>query len=238
MDTSDPVAEALGAYLCAAGFNALGVLGARQYDALVPPPFRLNPLFPLARSALVLGAGGRALFDAFERSPEASFAEDPLDSYTRRIANHAAAWPGLGAARALFASERREGVFADLVALGHAAGLGAPSRLGLLVHPHYGPWLSLRAVLLCERALVPTPALSGFAPCQGCPAPCAEACHGRALAGPRFDTAACRDTRRREPACEARCDARRACVLGQEHRYRERAEAHHMRASGLLMVGG
>jgi hypothetical protein len=238
VENPDPVAEALGAFLCAAGFNALGVLGTGVYDALVPPPFRLPLLFPLARSVLVLGAGGRSLFDAFERSPEASFLPDPLDAYTRRIAHHAAAWPGLGAARALFASETRDGVFADFVALGHAAGLGAPSRLGLLVHPRYGPWLSLRALHLCERALVPTPALQGFAPCEGCPAPCADACHGRALAGARFDTAACRETRLREPACEVRCDARRACVLGREHRYRERAEAHHMRASGLRLLGG
>ncbi|HME73747.1 MAG TPA: hypothetical protein VKM54_28370 [Myxococcota bacterium] len=238
METSDPVAGALGAFLCAAGFNALGVLEASRYNALVPPPFRLDLLFPLARSALVLGAGGRALFDAFERSPEAAFTRDPLDSYTRRIANHGAAWPGLGAARSVFAFERRGGVFADFVALGHAAGLGAPSRLGLLVHPTYGPWFSLRAVILCERALVPTPELLGFTPCEGCPAPCADACHGEALAGARFDTAACLATRLREPACKARCDARRACVLGREHVYREPAEAHHMRAAGLLMVGG
>ncbi len=237
MEISDPIAGALGAFLCAAGFNALGVLQASQYNALVPPPFRLDLLFPLARSALVLGAGGRALFDAFERSPEALFTQDPLDAYTGRIANACAAWPGLGAARALLATERRDGVFADFVALGHAAGLGAPSRLGLLVHPTYGPWLSLRAVVLCERALLPTPELVAFMPCEGCPAPCADACHGAALAGARFDTAACLATRLREPACKARCDARRACVLGQEHVYHERAEAHHMRAASLLKVG-
>ena len=238
METLDPVAGGLGAFLRAAGFNALGILEASQYDALVPPPFRLGLLFPLGRSALVLGAGGRALFDAFERSPEAAFTRDPLDAYTRRIADACAAWPGLGAARALFASERRSGVFADFVALGRAAGLGAPSRLGLLVHPEFGPWLSLRAVVLCERTLVPTPELMGFAPCEGCPAPCAEACHGEALAGAHFDTAACLAARLREPACKARCDARRACVFGREHAYRERAEAHHMRAAGLLTVEG
>jgi hypothetical protein len=236
METSDPVVEALAAFLCAAGFNALGILEASQYDALVPPPFRLEVLFPLARSALVLGAGGRALFDAFERSPEARFTQDPLDSYTRRIAGCAAAWPGLGAARVLHAFESREGVFADFVALGRAAGLGAPSRLGLLVHPTYGPWLSLRATILCERTLAPTRALTGFAPCEGCSAPCAEACHGSALSGERFDTAACLATRLGNPACKTRCDARRSCVLGRDHVYREHAEAHHMRAS-LLMVG-
>jgi len=238
VETAESVAEMLGAFLCAAGFNALGVLEASRYDALVPPPFRLNLLFPLARSALVLGSGGRALFDAFERSPEAAFAQDPLDAYTRRIANACAAWPGLGAAHAVLATERRGGLFADFVAIGRAAGLGAPSRLGLLVHPEFGPWLSLRAVVLCERVLPPTPELVRFAPCEGCPAPCAAACHGEALSSARFDTEACLSTRLREPACQARCDARRACVLGREHAYHERAEAHHMRAARVLAERG
>jgi hypothetical protein len=234
VETPDPLAGALGAFLRAAGFNALGVLEASRYDSLVPPPFRLGLLFPLARSVLVLGSGGRALFDAFVRSPEASFTQDPLDAYTRRIADACAAWPGMGAARSLLATECRSGVFADFVALGRAAGLGAPSRLGLLVHPEFGPWLSLRALVLCERDLFPTRELERFAPCEGCPAPCADACHGEALAGPRFDTAACLKTRLREPACKSRCDARRACVLGREHGYSERAEAHHMRAARVL----
>jgi epoxyqueuosine reductase QueG len=129
-------------------------------------------------------------------------------------------------------------VYADFVALGHAAGLGVPSRLGLLIHPEFGPWLSLRAAILCERTLVPTPELVRFEPCAGCPAPCAGACHGEALAGARFDTAACLATRLREPACKARCDARRACVYGREHAYREHAEAHHMRAAGALAGRG
>jgi len=236
-ETPDPV-RSLSALLFAAGFNALGVLEASRYDALVPPPFRLEVLLPLARSVLVLGAGGRALFDAFERSPEAGFSHDPLDAYTRRIADACAAWPGLGAARVLLAFERRGNVHADFVALGHAAGLGVPSRLGLLIHPEFGPWLSLRAAVLCERVLAPTPELVRFAPCEGCPAPCAEACHGEALAAARFDTTACLATRLREPACKARCDARRACVYGRAHAYREHAEAHHMRAAAVLAGKG
>ena len=137
-----------------------------------------------------------------------------------------------GPSRALFAFEQRGGGFADFVALGRAAGLGAPGRLGLLLHPVYGPWLSIRAVLLCALRLEPTPPLAAFDPCSGCPAPCAAACPGAALSGPRFDVAACAATRRREPGCQLRCDARRACVLGPEHAYSGEAEAHHMRASG------
>jgi epoxyqueuosine reductase QueG len=178
-----------------------------------------------------VAAGGRALFRAFGAAPEARRPGDPLDAYTRRVVGAAA--ERLRPSCALFAFEQREGRFADFVALAAAAGLGAPSRLGLLLHPVYGPWMSIRAVLLTARPLPPSPPLRDFDPCAGCPAPCADACHGSAI-GPRFDVRACARTRRREPACALRCDARRACPVGREHAYAPEAEAHHMRHAGLL----
>jgi epoxyqueuosine reductase QueG len=212
------------------GLNLLGVLSIARYDAEVPAAWRAETILPGARSAVLLGAGGRALFEALERAPEARFAVDPLDHYTRRVAETAAqALEG----RALLAFERRGERYADFVALGRAAGLGAPSRLGLLLHPEYGPWLSLRALLLVPRELPESEPLGDFDPCRGCPAPCAEACPGGALAGDRFDVGRCATTRGREPGCALRCDARRACVVGSRHRYSVRAEAHHMRHSAL-----
>jgi hypothetical protein len=216
-----------------------GVLEAATYDALVPPPWRSARLLPGTASALLLASGGRSLFAAFRGSPEARLAADPLDAYTCRVAEGAAAAlrEEGASARALFAHRPIGGVFADFVALGRACGLGAPSRLGLLLHPTFGPWLSLRALVLCDLPLAPTSALRDFDPCPGCAAPCASACHGRALGGARFDTTACRTTRLREPACALRCDARRACVIGPEHAYDADAEAHHMRAAGVLAAG-
>ncbi len=226
----------LGGLLEPAGFNVVGVLGAAAYDALVPDPWRSARLLPGARSVLLLASGGRAFWDALQRAPEARLARDPVDAYTARVAAECASRPELRRARAALAFERHGGVYADFVALGRAAGLGAPSRLGLLLHPRFGPWLSLRAVVLCGRALGPTPALAGFAPCEGCPAPCAAACHGSAVSPTGFDTRACGDTRARQPACAERCDARRACVVGREHAYDPRAEAHHMRGASALSV--
>lgn len=223
----------LPAGLEAAGLNLAGVLAAGTHDALVPPPWRSAALLPGARSAVVLGSGGRALFDAFRASPEArDGAPDPLDRFVRGAVEAAASALGAqrGAAAAHLAFEQRDGRFADFVALGRACGLGVPSRLGLLLHPRYGPWLSLRAVLLVTRAL-PAGAPLGFAPCDGCPAPCAVACHGAALASRAFDVAACARTRLRDPGCALRCDARRACPVGAAHAYAPDAEAHHMRAA-------
>jgi hypothetical protein len=213
--------------LAAAGLNLRGCLRVERYDALIPPAWRAHSLLAPVRSALVLAAAGRALFEAFRDSPEARLCSDPLDAYTRRQAEAVA---DRLAGRALFAFERRGGSFADFVALGRAAGLGAPSRLGLLLHPEYDPWMSIRAVVLTPCELPETHPLSSFDPCRGCAAPCARACRGQAFAGERFDVARCAATRRREAGCRHRCDARGACVIGTEHRYAEAAEAHHMGA--------
>jgi hypothetical protein len=157
----------------------------------------------------VIGSGGRALWDAFERAPEfASGEADPLDAYTRRVAEAAAR--ELAPSRALFAFERRAGQYADFVELGRLAGLGAPSRLRLLLHPVYGPWMSLRAVVLAAGHWDPgaPPASPSFDPCRKCPAPCERA--------------------------SADFTARRlACVIGPDQRYSEAALAHHERHARL-----
>lgn len=232
---SAPLAARCEVVLDAAGWNLRGVLTAARYDACVAPAFRCERLLPEARSVVVLGSGGRALWQAFRASPEYGMPGDPLDAMSERVAREAAqalSEPGLPAV-ALLAHRAREGSFADFVALGREAGLGAPGRLGLLLHPEYGPWLSLRAALLMARRLAPTPALAGFDPCRGCPAPCADACHGGAVPAHGFQVERCAAARAREPACRLRCDARRACVLGPSHAYESAAEAHHMGRAGV-----
>ncbi|HKA15876.1 MAG TPA: hypothetical protein VKH41_12720 [Myxococcota bacterium] len=151
----------------------------------------------------MVASGGRALWDAFTRAPECA-AADPLDAYTRRV-TEAAATALDPHARGLFAFERRGGSYADFVELGRLAGLGVPSRLRLLIHPIYGPWMSLRAVVLTHGEWkMSGSAPPSFDPCRDCPAPCQ-------VAG-------------LDP--EAR---RRACVIGPEHTYCDDALAHHAR---------
>lgn len=221
----------LEAALDAAGWNLRGALPIARYDACVAAPWRSPNLLPAARSAFVLGSGGRALWSAFRSAPEyAAGGRDPVDAWCERIASDAAVRLS---GRAVLAHRPRAGVFADLVALGVEAGLGVPSRLALLVHPVYGPWLSIRAAVLTPLRLEPTRRLSGFDPCTGCPAPCASACPGGAVPPTGFRVDRCAETRVREPGCARRCDARRACVLGRDHAYAPAAEAHHMRRAGI-----
>jgi len=171
----------------------------------VPEVWRSRHLLPGARTAIVVASGGRSLWDAFSHSPEFGTSPDPLDAYTRRVTEVAASCLEQAgkATRVLLAFEQRGGVYADFVALGHLAGLGAPSRLGLLLHQVYGPWLSLRAIVLTRARWEHAAEQGAFDPCRGCPAPCAAARPGAA--------------------------ARRACVIGPEHAYSEAALAHHLR---------
>jgi epoxyqueuosine reductase QueG len=200
------------AALDAAGLGLRAALPIARYDAAVPEPWRSAALHPRARSAVVIASGGRALWDAFARAPEFGAVADPLDAYTRRVTEAAAAELDAsfaqraderrpaGGAIALFAFERRGGVYADFVELGRLAGLGASSRLRLLLHPIYGPWMSLRALVLMGAEWEVGAPLA-FDPCRDCPAPCAEASTPEA--------------------------ARRACVVGPEHVYGDAALAHH-----------
>jgi hypothetical protein len=169
----------------------------------VPGAWRSGALLRHARTAVVVASGGRALWDAFARAPEFGSEPDPLDAYTRRAVEAATAELGPAAdTRALYAFEKRGGDFADFVALGRLAGLGAQSRLGLLLHPTYGPWLSLRAIVLTREEWEPRTPIA-FDPCPSCPAPCAAA-----------------------PSYAA---ARSACLVGPAHAYSEAALAHHLR---------
>jgi epoxyqueuosine reductase QueG len=218
-----------------AGFNVFGAISAPSYDDLVTASWRCAALCPDARSVVIVGSGGPALFEAFAVSPEAALSDDPLDAYTRRVIETEA--PKLGAPnRAAFPFDRSGEGYADFVSLGRAAGLGAPSRLGMILHPVFGPWFALRAALLLPVELT-SPALSvGFDPCRGCLAPCAAICPAGAPTPDGFDRASCAAARARTPGCRLRCDARRACVIGPDHAYSTAAEAHHMAQIPLLDI--
>lgn len=210
------------ARLAEGGFAIAAPLPRRDYDARVPEPWRAERLLDGAESVLVVANAGRTLWPLFSASPEAALPEDPLDRYTRRVIDEAAR---PAAAFALY-NEQRDDQYLPLVALAQHAGLGTPGRVGVLLHPEYGPWLSLRAVVFVREELAreePAP----FDPCTGCPAPCADACHGRVVGADGVDVEACYQTRLTLPACATACDARSACVIGPEHAFSREQIAHH-----------
>ena len=97
------------------------------------------------------------------------------------------------------------------------AGLGAPSELGILVSPRFGPWLGLRAAVFAPFDLDETAPVARA--CDGCSAPCRRVCPAAAV-GPTFSWPSCVATRQRPASpCQAHCGARDACVIAPDERY-------------------
>jgi hypothetical protein len=228
------IAEALGldTALAANGFNLVGVLAAEHYDELVPPGWRSADCLPTARSAVLLCCGGPDFFRAARSSPQ-WLGADPVDCFARRwVEFQCAQWKELGfdTKGFLYTDQRESGGvrrFADFGSLAAASGIGVPSRLGILLHPQFGPWVSIRGLLLTERSCEPTAPLD-WNPCFGCPAPCSGACPSdRVVLASGFDVEACFSTKASTPACRTGCAARRACVYGLDQAYDREAETHY-----------
>ncbi len=208
------------AALEAAGFNLVGALAASDYDACVPKAWRCSRIHPDTRGVWIVGHGGRGIWTAFRASEESTRSRDPLDAYTRRVFE---ALPALGVA---LYTEQRDDSYLPLIALAQRAGLGNPGRLGLLMHPEFGPWVGIRGVLFL-RDPVASDAPTSFAPCTDCPAPCAQACSGGVVSASGIDHVGCARTRLENTACRVGCAARAACIVAPEHAYDAEQTAHH-----------
>jgi hypothetical protein len=190
-----------------------------------------------ARSALVVASGGRAFWERLGPPREGDL--HPIDRAGQEAI--AAALPRLAGARLLSLDERDR---FDLRRLAALAGLGVVSpHLQLLIHPTFGPWVSVRGLVAVEAELPPTGPLPGD-PCAGCPRPCLDACPVGAYSRTApFDVERCARHRLRSdeappPAaasCAARCHARDACVVGREHAYGD-VEMRHRHRAGLPML--
>jgi hypothetical protein len=209
------------------GLNLSGMLPVQEYDLLVPGPWRATNLHRGCRGVLIVGNAGRTLWPIFKASPEAGLRRAPLDRYTSRVLHRAATCVTPEASVATY-TDRREGGFLPLLRLAERAGFGTPGRLGILLHPNYGPWVSIRGALFLSQP-VPFSVPARFDPCDGCPAPCAPACPGKAVGPKTVDPRACFRSKLLHPACRHACDARSACVLGPEHAFRPDQITHHSR---------
>lgn len=202
------------------------------------PALQLRSLHPTANGALIVGSGGRALFERFGESPERhDGGASPLDRFTAAAIGDAAAealGPGAGGFRLLFP-------FTDSLPalpfqrLGRAAGLGGPGPLGLQIHPQFGPWWAYRGLIALALSDAGWAAAASVDPlgdgCAGCAAPCVAACPAGAVRSAGFSVADCHARRLSAPDCRLSCAARIRCVRGPEHRYTDQQLAFHMAAS-------
>ncbi|HZO80299.1 MAG TPA: hypothetical protein VFB33_01270 [Candidatus Binataceae bacterium] len=222
------------------GLNLAAAVPVERYDARVKPAARAAAIDPAARSMVVLGNGGGALWTALNGHAARNHGwwerENPLDDFIREVVERDAAAPARDAGvRCTIAYPFINGGPAlDFVALACAAAIAAPSILGVAVHPLFGPWIAFRAALLLDVVLDEPGEAAGFDPCPGCVArPCLAACPTGAVRFPAgWDVARCLTYRvEQEADCAGRCHARAACVLGPGHRYSDDELAYHqMRA--------
>ncbi|MFQ5503183.1 MAG: hypothetical protein ACE5F1_00115 [Planctomycetota bacterium] len=209
--------------------NLWGVARIDDFDSCQDRESRLADGRDLSVSVVVIGSGGSELWRALKRRgfingrPRHGF--DPLDSFSRRMISEEAEQLHLAGfeARTVFPFSRKP---MDFLRLAEAAGLGTLSPVvPFLIHPEFGPWVSLRGALIVEEELRSNGELEDFLPCRDCSCPCLDACPVEVY-GPAGEAhlSRCADERH-DGGCEGGCEVRRACPVGREHRYDPDEEA-------------
>ncbi len=195
------------------GFDLTQPFAACWYNDTVAPPQRLAD-FGRHRALGVLIGNSRALWPPFLAAWHADAAlraaADPLDRYTEsRLEPHL---DRLGV-RAVVRWVHEPPPRLAVQRLAHLSGLAPLAPMGLNVHPVYGPWIALRAVVVLDTEGPPGDPPVVALPCDACTQACAPA-SARARAAPPDDW-------------RAWLAARDACPLGRVHRYDDTQITYH-----------
>jgi hypothetical protein len=178
------------------------------------------------RALLLIGNAGAPLYDAFFSAGDTS-GRNPLDDWTKRIVQPIAARLG---ARAAFPSDGPPYLPFQRWAM-RAEGVKA-SPLGVLIHPELGLWHAYRAAFVFDQVPDLRPAPFRAHPCDSCvEKPCLTTCPAGAVtaAGYAVDKCARHVASGAGKACRSiGCLARRACPVGADLAYPDRAMAFHM----------
>lgn len=209
----------------------------------------LEALLLGASGAFVIGDGGPEFFTRFRAAQRQDggarvpVPENPLDEYTRQRVARAVGETLVGRGttvphRVIHPFDRDGGGGPKarplpFQRLGQAAGVPEPGPLGIQVHPVFGPWWAYRALIVVGAQAGVVAAEGALASsCPGCPAPCAQACPGHAVARANpLSFERCAAERLTAPACATSCAARLACPVGLDHRYPREQLAFHMTAA-------
>ena len=116
--------------------------------------------------------------------------------------------------------------FLDFRPLAITAGLGSHSHLGLVIHPKYGLWISLRAAIFTTEYFAPSRLLIQN-PCSSCPKFCAQSCVGNAFTENGWSISQCADFHQRSSACESSCLSRLSCPIGKDYQHSTLAHHYH-----------
>jgi methylmalonic aciduria homocystinuria type C protein len=174
----------------------------------------LAPMLTAKRRALLVG-NTRALWQPFMAAiasdPSLGASSDPLEHYVE--ATLARAFPG---APIWFSHRRYAGAFLPFQRIAVATGLGVLAPTQLVIHPIYGPWFALRAIVLVDGA-APPPPVEPTVPC----------CTGDCVA--RLDVAVGSGDWR------AWLAVRDACNVGRDYRYSDQQITYHYTKNRSLL---
>ncbi len=216
------------------GFNLVRRIKVDDYDQQVPLSKRTGRLFPDSKSIILVGFAGsdfwKTLQQFLEENPEfRDTREDWIDEYTLlRFASAAGILKQKKVSHKFVFPFGSEALTLDFMQLGQTGGIGNRSLLGILIHPEYGTWISLRGAIVTdlEFSMYDTP-LSHFNPCTACHKPCIPACPGNTISERGWDWKSCMVFRLSGDTCSTNCVSRRACPYGKEHQYPEEQLAYH-----------
>jgi methylmalonic aciduria homocystinuria type C protein len=188
------------------GFGIFHRFDARAVAAELALPLLADPERPVG----ILVGSTRAMWEPFvaalSADPELAGDPDPVDRFTVRFVERmCVAMHGT----AVYAHRRYDGAFLPFQRIAVAAGLAALAPTHLLVHPTYGPWFGLRAVILVAGEVPPR--TSASLPCR-----CDDGC-----------TSALTAARASKGSWRAWLAVRDACPVGRDHRYSDDQIGYH-----------
>jgi methylmalonic aciduria homocystinuria type C protein len=196
--------------LAGAGFDLVHPFDARAIARELALPALADPARPCG---LIVGHTRRFwphFLELRRRDAALAASRDPIDEHTERTCAQ------IAGAAAFYPHRLYDGAFLPFQRIAAAAGFGTLAPSNLLVHPAYGPWFGLRAIVLTAG----TPAMLAL-PRAACD--CADRCaaafaHARARSDWRAWLA-----------------VRDACCIGREHRYSDdQIEYHYTKRLDLL----
>ena len=178
----------------------------------------------------LIGNTGSSYWPFFSAADEFHDGEaDPLDRWSRRVAESIAARHGL---TPIYPFDGPP--YYPFQRWAARAGDFSASPLGILIHPRYGLWQSYRFALLGAGLEPVAASAGGTAACADCRAqPCLGSCPVDAFTGDGYAVDACAAYLREHPACACLatgCRARHACPVAPDFEYLPEQSRFHLRA--------
>lgn len=185
---------------------------------------------------ILIGSGGKDLWNAIKESKPGFQTESPIDFYTEKQVDRFV--KDYLSGEEIFTLYPSNDHSYPLLLFGELAGWGEASPLGMGIHQKYGLWHAYRAAFLINADLPIIRETKAPSPCIVCnDKSCLSGCVGNALSiekGMNFGR--CREERlQKSSPCRYGCAARVACPYAREHRYGEEQIRYHASVSQKMI---